>query len=87
MKTTMDKRNVAKFHKLLAEKISVAKCSKLLKIAVKTLNKFTPEKVAVFKKKQAEIAEEQKKKLEQLKNTGAALAEAAKQVADEVKED
>ena len=43
MKATMNSRNIAKFHKMLRAEVPLSKCSKLLKIEVKTLKKFTPE--------------------------------------------
>lgn len=45
MKSTMNKRDIAKYHKLLAEEVSIDKISKFLKIDKATLKKFTPKGV------------------------------------------
>ena len=59
MKSTMSNRNIAKFHKLLAQDVSIEKCSKYLGITKAALKKFMPDRmkeVAVDKKAAAEKA-------------------------------
>ena len=43
MKKTMNKRDVAKFHKFLNNDVKIEKISKFLGIATATLKKFTPD--------------------------------------------
>ena len=57
MKSTMSARNISKFHKLLANDVSVDKISKFLGVTKATLKKFSPEimaKVSVSKKAAAD---------------------------------
>lgn len=53
MKETMSKRDIAKFHKYLAEDISIDKISKGMGIDKKTLAKFTPEAIKKVKEQRA----------------------------------
>jgi len=50
MKNTMNQREVARFHRLLREEVSMEDCSKAIKVSVNTLEKFTPEFFAKLKK-------------------------------------
>ncbi len=43
MKKTMNKPDIAKFHKLLAEDVSLKKISEGLGVTIDTLKKFTPD--------------------------------------------
>jgi len=49
MKSTMNKRDIAKFHKMLEAEVSVDKISKALKVDKDTLKKFAPAKAAAAK--------------------------------------
>ena len=44
MKNTMSGRNIAKFHKMLAQEVPLKKISKFMGVSMSTLEKFTPEK-------------------------------------------
>jgi len=51
IKNTMNKRDVARYHKMLADDISIKEISKAMLISEKTLRIFTPEAVDKIKKK------------------------------------
>ena len=53
MKTTMNSRDIAKFHKYLKADVSMEKCVKALGVDKKTLAKFTPDVIAKVKASQA----------------------------------
>ena len=80
MKTTMSKRNIAKFHKLLQREVPVGDIVKILKVTKETLRKFTPAKVAEWKKVQAELAAAEAVEEAAKKETAAALGAAASEV-------
>lgn len=61
LKSTMNARDIRRFHKMLEKDFSVKECSAHLKIEVKTLNKFTPEKVKAAAAKARKIAAETRK--------------------------
>ena len=76
MKDTMNRKNVARFHRMLADEVPLSKCSKMLKISIKTLKKFTPE---AFKKagvKTTSIAASPKNDAVEVTGTQAAAATA-----------
>ena len=54
MKTTMNSRDIAKYHKFLKAEMPVKRIGKLLGVDEKTLKKFAPDALALVKKKQAE---------------------------------
>ena len=59
MKSTMSNRNIAKFHKLLAQDIPLKKISKFIGVTEAALKKFMPDRMAevtVSKKAAAEKA-------------------------------
>ena len=56
MKSTMNNRNIAKYHKLLDGGASVKQISNYLRVDVKTLKKFSPERVAAANKIKSDIA-------------------------------
>ena len=56
MKNTMNKRDIAKFHKYLKEEIPIDKISKGMGINKKVLAKFTPEAVVKAKAQHAKDA-------------------------------
>lgn len=82
MKSTMNSRDIAKFHKLLAAEVSSNEIVKILGIEVETLKKFTPEKVKAAKIKrkdrQAQVLAERKKTQE----IAAAAVQAARSAVD-----
>jgi len=51
IKETMNKRDVARYHKMLADDVSIKEISKVMLISEKTLRRFTPEVVAKVKEK------------------------------------
>lgn len=70
MKNTMNKREIAKFHKYLEEEIPMEKISKGMGIDKKTLAKFTPEAVKKVKEQHAKDANPQPKAPPANTNTG-----------------
>lgn len=80
MKRTMSARNVAKFHKMLANDVSLKQASKLLNIDVKALQEFTPAKMQALKSKQAEEAARKEAENKEAEAAAKTLAAAAKSV-------
>ena len=56
LRKLMNRRDVARYHAFLNEDVSVKEISEIMKIAVGTLNNFSPEKVAKSKDAKAKVA-------------------------------
>ncbi len=73
----MNKSDIAAYHKMLKTEASLKEISETLKVSVKTLDKFTPEKAAAAKVKQKAKAKEVKKVDEKVAQVAAVAAKAA----------
>jgi len=56
MKDTMNSRNIAKYHKMLAADVKPSEISKALKVSPETLKRFAPKKAKVETKPQAAVS-------------------------------
>lgn len=82
MKNTMNKSDIARFHKLLADEVKPSECSKILKVSPATLKKFTPEAVKKAKEASAARAAKAAEKSKKSGKAAAVLAEAAKKATE-----
>lgn len=64
LRKVMNRRDIARYHAFLDEDLSVKKISEIMKIEVKTLNNFSPEKVAKSKDAKAKVAQKAIEKAE-----------------------
>ena len=76
MKSTMNTRDIAKFHKLLKKEVPHDQIVKIMGVERETLKKFSPERVAKAKavQKEAQIAANENRKKTQEMATAAMQA-------------
>jgi len=80
MKTTMSKREIAKFHKFLEQDVSLKECSKYLGVTIPALKKFSPTLVEKAKQDHLSIAKAKIAHEKEQEEAAEVLAKAAKKV-------